>query len=208
MDENLVKAAEDSPVVRRLGMLTAWVGGGRKLTQTGRIGLTDARFLVDHLDTGDTLDPKIGERVFRTTSSQELPELVLAVEWAKAARLVRTAKGRLLAVQKNRPLLADPLALWNRAFEVFPTLGPVICPDGYVESLVGHEFEPVMTELLAGLYAGPLTPAQARTMAWERATAPYRIEGAPPEIQQALRRTADRDTTSALHVLVRLGALG
>jgi hypothetical protein len=37
-----------------------WLGEGRKLTQTGRIGLADARYLVEFLDTGDVIDPAIG----------------------------------------------------------------------------------------------------------------------------------------------------
>jgi len=38
---------------------------GRKLTQAGRIGLADARHLVELLGTGDTIDPEIGGRVHR-----------------------------------------------------------------------------------------------------------------------------------------------
>ena len=47
---------------------------GRKLTQTGKIGLAYARHLVVLPGTGDTIDPAIGDRVFRTTSSAELGE--------------------------------------------------------------------------------------------------------------------------------------
>src|SRR5260370_28191443 len=50
-----------------------WLGEGRKLTQTGRIGLADARHVVEVLGTGDKVDPEIGERVFKTTSSEQLP---------------------------------------------------------------------------------------------------------------------------------------
>jgi hypothetical protein len=69
----------------------AWVGDGRKLTQTRRIRLVDARHLVELLGTGDTIDPKIGDRVFKTKSSEELGYLTRLVEWAKAARLVRVS---------------------------------------------------------------------------------------------------------------------
>ena len=58
-------------------------GFGRKLTQTGRIGLADARHLVELLGTGDTIDPKIGDRVFKTKSSEELAHLTRIVEWAR-----------------------------------------------------------------------------------------------------------------------------
>jgi hypothetical protein len=53
--------------------------------------LADARALVSLLETGDEIDPKIGDRVFKTTTSAELPELTTIIEWAKAARLVRVS---------------------------------------------------------------------------------------------------------------------
>ena len=38
---------------------------GRKLTQTGRLTMADARMLVERLGTGDVVDPVIGDRTFR-----------------------------------------------------------------------------------------------------------------------------------------------
>ncbi|MEV6107808.1 hypothetical protein AB0M28_24360 [Streptomyces sp. NPDC051940] len=72
--------------------LFRWIGPGRKPTQTGRIALTDARILIAHLDTGDKMDERIGDRMFRTKSSEELPRLNLLVEWFKAARLLRVTQ--------------------------------------------------------------------------------------------------------------------
>src|SRR6266545_1841083 len=123
VEQDLVAAAETSVAVQRLGELTRWVGAGRQLTQTGRITLADARALVELLQTGDEIDPKIGDRVFRTKSSEELYRLNRIVEWAKAARLVRVTRGRLLPVKKSLGLLEHPLGLWDRAFEAFPALG-------------------------------------------------------------------------------------
>ncbi|MCX4771089.1 MULTISPECIES: hypothetical protein [unclassified Streptomyces] len=82
--------------VEQVRALVGWVGAGRKLTQTGRVTLADARALVEVLDTGDRMDPVIGDRTFKAKSSEELYHLTLLVEWAKAARLLRTAGGRLL----------------------------------------------------------------------------------------------------------------
>jgi hypothetical protein len=45
------------------------------------------------LQTGDEIDPKIGDRVFRTKSSEQLFGMNRIVEWAKGARLVRASKG-------------------------------------------------------------------------------------------------------------------
>lgn len=78
--------------------------------------MTDARGLVASLGTGDSLDPVIGDRKFRTGTSQELYHLTLVVEWAKAARLVRKTGNKLVPVKKNAALPDDPQALWTALF--------------------------------------------------------------------------------------------
>jgi hypothetical protein len=78
-------AGEKAELTSQLRSFLAWVGDGRKLTQTGRVSLADARHLVELLGTGDTIDPKIGDRVFRTKSSEELAYLTRVVEWAPRA---------------------------------------------------------------------------------------------------------------------------
>src|SRR6266568_8815618 len=108
---DLEVAAEHAVLTGQIRSLVAWVGSGRKLTQTGRIGLADARHLVELLGTGDTIDPKIGDRVFKTKSSEELAHLTRIVEWAKAARLVRVTGTRLVPVKKNAALPDRPLDL-------------------------------------------------------------------------------------------------
>jgi len=199
--------ADESAVVRRLRTFVEWVGEGRRLTQTGRITLADARMLVPLLETGDEVDPKIGNRVFKITSSQELPELTSIVEWAKAARLVRAAKGRLVPVKKSKPLLERPFELWDRAFEVFPKLGDALCPSGWVESLLRREFEPASIAVLSRLYGGAVPVSELFDVAWGTATARYVIENAPEQHRQTWRRMNDRDTERALGALEALGAV-
>jgi hypothetical protein len=84
-DERLAAAAAEAEPLRRLRVFTGRVGTGRKLTQTGRITLADARELVRLLGTGDVIDPKIGDRVFRTTSSEELPGITTVVSGPRRA---------------------------------------------------------------------------------------------------------------------------
>jgi len=121
-ESELAAVAEQTPVVLRLRALVDWVGDGRVLTTTGNIKLGDARELVTLLDTGDILDPRTGERVYRTKSSTELPGLTRLVELAKEVRLVRVVKNRLVRVAKSAPLLRDGLALWTAAFDALPAL--------------------------------------------------------------------------------------
>lgn len=73
----------------------------------------------------------VGERVFRTRSSADLPGLAIVVVWAKAAGFVRVVHGRLVPVKKNQRLLERPTALWSVMFAAFDRLGPVICPSGW-----------------------------------------------------------------------------
>ena len=95
--------ADHSAVPSRIRSLIGWTGAGRKLTQTGRLTLADARVLVGLLDTGDVIDPVVGSRVFRTTSSEELRYLNLLVEWSKAAGLARVVWREAGPGEEERP---------------------------------------------------------------------------------------------------------
>ena len=106
---DFVAAADKAKLTGQIRSFMTWLGEGRKLTQTGRIGLADARYLVELLDTGDTIDPEIGDRMFKTRSSEQLPYLTQVEAWMKAARLIRTAGTRLVPVKKNAGLVNRPL---------------------------------------------------------------------------------------------------
>jgi hypothetical protein len=207
VDESLTGAAEGSAVVRHLRGLTRWVGAGRALTQTGRVKLADARELVAQLDTGDQIDPRIGDHVYRTTSSEELYGLNVILAWARAAGLVRVVKGRLVPVKKALPLLDRPLDLWDRAFEAFTSLGDAICPPGLAGSALQEEFEPAMTAVLSRLYGGRLPVGELYALAWEVSIDRYVIPAAPDPRAAMWRRVNDRDTELALRALESLGAL-
>lgn len=150
-DDVLREQAGRSPVLRQLRGLAEWAGRDRRtLTGSGRLRLSDARELVERLDTGDDTDS--------VRSSGDLPRLNLLVEWAKTARLIRVAKGRLYAVAKAEPVLNDPLALWRRAFDAFRELpSPVSGGRGgrYGESVLYDVYDVVLPDVLATLYSLP-----------------------------------------------------
>ena len=98
---DLDAAAQKARLTEQIRSLLNWLGEGRKLTQTGRIGLADARYLVELLGTGDVIDPAIGGQTFKTRSSEELGYLTRIVEWAKVTRLIRVTGTRLTPVKKN-----------------------------------------------------------------------------------------------------------
>ncbi|HUQ58327.1 hypothetical protein [Lentzea sp.] len=157
----LVSLAERISLVARLRSLVAWVGAGRAVTTTKRLRVADARELAMVLG----VDAPYLERA---RSSADLPEVTLLVAWARAARLVRVVKGRLLAVKSAGGLLDRPLDLWWRAFEAFGELGPEACaPASRYEapSLLGQVLSEVALDLWLGLYTAGGAPAPVELLA-------------------------------------------
>ncbi|TKG60526.1 hypothetical protein [Prauserella endophytica] len=157
-DAELAAAAERTPVVARLRGLVEWVGEGRALTPSGNLKLADARELVTLLDTGDRFDPRIGDRVYRTQSSADLPVLSSLVGLAKRIRVVRVVRGKLVRVAKNARLLGDSLALWTAAFGELPS--PELVTQGghwppEHTTLLSVLIDEVLADLLNTLYGLP-----------------------------------------------------
>ncbi|MGQ0774767.1 MAG: plasmid pRiA4b ORF-3 family protein, partial [Pseudonocardiales bacterium] len=202
-------AAAESALVGHVIDFVRWVGDGRKLTQKGAITLADARVLVDRLDTGDEIDPAIGERVFKTRSSVELLGLALIVEWAKAARLVRVVRSRLVPVKKAAALLDRPAELWMALFEVFGRLGPAFLPWGWGESFLRREFAAGSDALLSALHGreGVVGLDELRDLVWHTVTACYVLDDATEQQLDTARRMNDRDVRRTLDTLARLGAV-
>jgi Plasmid pRiA4b ORF-3-like protein len=203
----MLEAAGKSELTVQIRSLLAWVGPGRKLTQTGRIGLADARHLVALLGTGDTIDPEIGGRVFKTRSSEDLAHLNRIVEWAKAARLIRVTGTRLLAVKKNAALAERPLDLVLTLLKAYPRLGRSLFPrNTWRPSLVGDEFTDISQKLTTALLrsAGPCPLDELSDSAYNVIEARYLLTGLSALQYDSLRRTIAVDVTiamAALHVL-------
>jgi hypothetical protein len=189
--------------------LTRWVGTGRKLTQTGRLTMADARQLVSLLETGDEIDPVIGDKTFRTRSSEDLRELNIVLAWAKAASLVRTQHGRLLPVKKNAALLDRPLDLWVALFEAFDRVGEAICPSGWYASLLGAAFPDGVAALFTGLAhgGGSINLAEACEQVWRTLSPRFRLDDATEVQLGHLRGQTDRDVRLTVDKLVAFGAL-
>ncbi|MFV5990957.1 hypothetical protein ACNPQM_00460 [Streptomyces sp. NPDC056231] len=206
-DDVLREQAERSPVLRQLRGLAEWAGReGRALTGSGRLRLSDARELAERLDTGDSPDS--------VRSSADLPRLNLLVEWAKTARLIRVAKGKLYVVAKAEPVLNDPLGLWRRAFDAFRELrGPVRGARGgrsgnsvlsaYDAYDAYDVYDVILPDVLATLYSLPYPmpwPALRDTV--HLAHRSRSLLGAFATFEQA-----DDDLRTVLAVLESLGAI-
>ncbi|MFC4127143.1 hypothetical protein [Nocardia rhizosphaerae] len=196
-DAELAARAADSEIVRRIRQLTEWVGcDGRKLTARGALRLADARELVTLLETGD--------EVAGVRTSADLPGLSLLVGWARKARVVRVVKGELRVVAKARPLLADPLALWNRLFEAYFDLDSELFPG---MSPFRGMCEDVSADVLASLYSLPHPMPVVRLevpvwLGWQDGV--WFEEHADAEFYRGLCADA---LGRMLDVLVRLGAI-
>jgi Plasmid pRiA4b ORF-3-like protein len=203
----LEAAAGQAELIDQIRSFLTWAGPGRKLTATGRIGLADARHLVELLGTGDTIDPDIGGRVFKTRSSEDLAHLNRIVEWAKAARLVRVSSNRLVVVKKNAAFAERPLDLVLALLEAYPRLGQPMFPrNTWRQSLVGDEFTDISQELTAALLRshGPCPLDELNDVAYDVIEARYMLGGLTALQYDSLRRMIAADVTiamAALHVL-------
>ena len=204
---DLAAAAENARLSKQLRSFLGWLGEGRKLTQTGRIGLADAKYLVELLGTGDQIDPEIGGQVFKTKSSEELAYLTRIVEWAKTARLVRVTGTKLVPVKKNAELVDRPLDLVLAMLEAYPKLGKPLFPrNTWRSSEVGDEFADIGPELLTALLAstGACRLTALNGIAEDMIGARYVLSRLTPQQHDSLRRTIAVDVIiamSALHIL-------
>ncbi|MFC4337598.1 plasmid pRiA4b ORF-3 family protein [Salininema proteolyticum] len=127
------------PVTAQVQRFYDWLGPGRKLTQTGNLGLKDAKALVAELGTGDEVDPLISDRQFKTHSSTDLPNLMEIYGWAHTTGFVRTVKGKLTPVKNKAKTVHDDQrltqALFNATFQktfladIDPGRGSVLADD-------------------------------------------------------------------------------
>lgn len=90
---------------------------GKPLTATGNLKLADGRALVELLDTGDVVDPVIGDKTFTTRSTADLGGLTYLMEIARGSGAVRTLHKRLVPVKSW-----SRMSLLDRATRLFRTV--------------------------------------------------------------------------------------
>ncbi|MFB4267184.1 hypothetical protein [Nonomuraea sp. GTA35] len=197
---DLAAEAARSTTVRHLSTLAGWAGeAGRPLTRPGNLTLADARELSALLGTG--------EEALQVRSSADLPRLSLLLAWAERLGLVRTGKGRLLQATGAAPLLRDPAALWARAFEALPGLGPSITMGGHA-AVLGRCFDEVLPAVLDALYGmDDLPVARLAETVWLACQEHVVMDGAPERLKDLWRRQSALDLERALEVLADLGAV-
>ena len=116
-------AAAAAPLLAKLDGLRDHLGSeGKQLTDKGNLRLADGRALVELLDTGDEMDPQIGDKIFRTSSTANLPCLNLILDIAKESGAVRVHQRRLVPVKAwaARSTVARAEALFAAIVELGP----------------------------------------------------------------------------------------
>lgn len=203
--EALHSAAERSKVTGQLRALVEWLGpAGRPLTQAGMIRPADARELITLLGTGD--------EGLRFRSAAELPGLDLIVTWAKQARLARRQGTRLLPVAKARTVLADPEALWQRAFDAAFGIGDAVCRPIWPDeppSPVRFLYDVIVPDVLATIYSmeEPVPVARLAESVWDSVRAHFDVDSLSPLSQSGLRGRADNDLEHIFDAFEALGAV-
>ncbi len=144
-----------APILAMFATFAEFVGAGRKLTQTGNLTLADARALVDLLGTGDAMDQRIGGRTFRTTSSAELPRLRQIFAWARKARVVRVAHGRVIATKAGLVIANHPAGFFDRAVDALLAIGPLASQRDPNRWLAWPEVNELLDRFAVHLLTGP-----------------------------------------------------
>ncbi|MGZ3147749.1 hypothetical protein ACVDFE_38320 [Lentzea chajnantorensis] len=202
-DGELAALAEATGVVTRLRTLVTWVGAGRAVTTTKHLLVADARELAVLLG----LDEPGAERA---RGSEDLPEVSLLVAWARAVRLVRVVKGRLVAVKSAAGLLDRPVELWWRAFEAYGGLGPEACAPASrheAPSPLGLALREVLLDLWLGLYPAGGAPVPVELLAesaHHAVSAWFEVGGLPAGAREVMWR---RDFAAVLGALAVLGVV-
>jgi hypothetical protein len=125
--EDVEASAGESELLRQVDGLVRHLGGaGLKLTNNGNFRLSDARELVEVLDTGDEFDPVYFEQPMKTRSSLDLTRLTFIDEVAALAGATIRLKTKLNADQAwlERPLVERASAVADALL----TIGPLFTP--------------------------------------------------------------------------------
>lgn len=210
--EELAAAAERVQLLPRLQLFAQWVGTGRKLTGTGNLTMAAGRELIGLLGTEDRLDKRIGDRVFKTKSTAELPEVDFAFRLAQQAGFVKVRKGTVSATKRGTQLGRDPFADWLAACRGLLNLGVLrhryahaTWIDPYWKEVVDEQIPGLLAHLFAVGRPVPLVELQERL--WQLVDASFILDDLDRAGLQRHRDMLDRDVRRICRVLAGLGAV-
>lgn len=99
-EAEVAAAAAGAVLPAKVQALRDYLGDkGKALTAKGNLKLADGRALVDILDTGDQIDPMIGDTTFKTHSTATLRQLMYLLTVAQESGAIRCVDNRLVPVK-------------------------------------------------------------------------------------------------------------
>lgn len=117
-EADVAAAAARAALPAKVQALRDYLGEkGKALTAKGNLKLADGRALVHILDTGDQIDPIIGDTTFKTHSTATLRQLMCLVTVAQESGAIRCVNNRLMPVKawtRKSPI--------DKATELFQTV--------------------------------------------------------------------------------------
>ncbi|KLO25708.1 hypothetical protein ABW16_22170 [Mycolicibacter heraklionensis] len=135
---DVAAAAAAAPLPAKVAALREYLGpAGKPLTGRGNLKLADGRALIELLDTGDQMDPRIGDRTFRTSSTADLPHLRFLLEVAKDAGAVRVHQRRLVPTKAwaRRSAVQQATALIESVIQLGPLSSRVYYRNAFFDDL-------------------------------------------------------------------------
>lgn len=126
-EDELAALAGATPLLTRLRTVAAFYGDGRRVTATGNPTLADARELARLLDSPDREWADSARRAAR------LRHVLAAVRLARAARVVKLARGVQSSTRRGREMGNDPLSTWQAALTAVLETGPSLLSAGVAE---------------------------------------------------------------------------
>lgn len=153
--DQLEAVARDAVWWRRVRRLVEFVGDGRPLTDTGKLKLADGEVLVDLLETRDRFNERIGDRVFKTKSTAELPDVHLTFRIAVESGAL-TIEGKKVLPGQNAESFSDVLeSFYGMWLALFQRIGPTqhhFRRNRYGMGWYAEELDEVLPVLLLGIY--------------------------------------------------------
>ena len=203
-------AAAAAPLLAKLEDLRAYLGpDGKQLTDKGNLKLADGRALVDLLDTGDLMDPQIGDKTWRTASTANLPQLNFVVDLAKHAGAVRVHQRRLLPVKAwaARSTLERVAALFASIVELGPLEAIHSGRIWFLDEL--HQvLDDGIVHWLAPLLADDTTELPFESfLEWAQSVVARQVAPYVPERKESLDRFTQHDMGRIFEILADAGVV-
>lgn len=200
-----------SPLLEQIKALVAFIGEGRKVTQTGALTLADARTLVTVLGTDDRIDATHGGKVFKTRSAADLPTLSFIVRVATGARFVRVVKGKLTSTKAGKTLGRHPLADLGRLIAGIDDVGVVsarLASNRWVWGSMAPYFDDMFVDLCIALLSADSGVAftSAVAAAFEQFQAEIDVDN-PYWTEDFRRGLVEHEIRSAIQTLESAGTV-